>query len=404
MDVKLEVVRAEVLRRMRELGYSDESVRQTLIAFRELNDLAEKRGTDMYTKELGAALAARTTSPSTGKHSEWREEFFGRIARVCDSLIDTGEVDLSVRRSARGPALESEELRSAYERWEDELSDSELAAETKRGYLRMAGLFLEFVESVGVTSLPEAGGDTVTGFLANLRGGRWAGTQTCYLVLSLRPFIKHLGRRDLLDALLLADMSRERKIIPVIADEDQEAMVSACLDPNLVCRRDAAITLLALTSGMRSCDIAGMKLGDVDWGTGTISIVQSKTGNPLSIPLLPAVGNAICDYILEERPESSDDRLFLRRIAPHVGIACHSTIYQVIRGVQAVAGVVGAPCGTRALRHNAASRMLRAGIQLPTISAVLGHADPKSSDIYITADVERMRECVLPFPRGGANG
>lgn len=404
MGVSVETVCKEVLSRMAEFGYSEESVRQTKIALKELRELAEERGTSEYTEELGSALAARTTNPSTGRRSEWREEFFGRIARVCDSFASSGVVDLSPKKSARGVSLGSGALRSAYERWREELSGRDLADETKRGYLGMAGLYLEFLEGMGFTQLSEAGGDTVTSFLAELRKGRRAGTQTCYLVLSLRPFLKSLGRDDLLEALLLADMSRERKIIPVISDGDQEAMVRACLDTDLVCRRDAAITLLALTSGMRACDIVGMKVSDVNWSASAISIVQSKTGNPLTIPMLPAVGNAICDYVLHERPESEDDHLFLRRIAPLVGLSCHATVYAIIRGVQAAAGVVGAPCGTRALRHNAASRMLRAGVQLPTISAVLGHADPKSSDIYITADAERMRMCVLPFPRGGENG
>lgn len=169
MDVKLEVVCAEVLKRMDELGYSDESVRQTLVAFRELRELAGECDTEMYTEELGAAFAARTTSPYTGRHSEWREEFFGRVVRVCNSFARSGVVDLSVKRNARDPSLGSEALRSAYERWQDDLSERELADETKRGYLRLAGLYLEFLERSGVSALSEAGGDTVTRFLAELR-------------------------------------------------------------------------------------------------------------------------------------------------------------------------------------------------------------------------------------------
>ena len=36
--------------------------------------------------------------------------------------------------------------------------------------------------------------------------------------------------------------------------------------------------------------------------------------------------------------------------------------------------------GTRFLRHNAASRLLRAAVPLPTISAVLGHASQESTN------------------------
>ena len=56
--------------------------------------------------------------------------------------------------------------------------------------------------------------------------------------------------------------------------------------------------------------------------------------------------------------------------------------------------------GTRFLRHNAASRLLRAAVPLPTVSAVLGHASPDSTNLYMSVDRERLLECVLPVPEG----
>jgi hypothetical protein len=43
--------------------------------------------------------------------------------------------------------------------------------------------------------------------------------------------------------------------------------------------------------------------------------------------------------------------------------------------------------------------MLAAGVPHPTISAVLGHADPASVDAYLDTDAEAMRQCVLPLPQ-----
>ena len=64
------------------------------------------------------------------------------------------------------------------------------------------------------------------------------------------------------------------------------------------------------------------------------------------------------------------------------------------------AGVVEAKVGTRVLRHSAASRLLRAAVPLPTISAVLGHVDPESTNLYLSVDQARLLECVLPVPGG----
>ena len=47
------------------------------------------------------------------------------------------------------------------------------------------------------------------------------------------------------------------------------------------------------------------------------------------------------------------------------------------------------------LRHNAASTMVKNEVPIETIAAILGHSTPDTTDIYITTDVERLKDCVL---------
>jgi site-specific recombinase XerD len=44
--------------------------------------------------------------------------------------------------------------------------------------------------------------------------------------------------------------------------------------------------------------------------------------------------------------------------------------------------------------------MLRAAVALPTISAVLGHADLESTNQYLSVDHDRLLQCVLKVPEG----
>jgi len=104
--------------------------------------------------------------------------------------------------------------------------------------------------------------------------------------------------------------------------------------------------------------------------------------------------------VLNERPHSGDDHVFLRSVAPHTGLADHAAIYRVTAETFRKAGVADVRAGTRLLRHSAASRLLRAAVPLPTISAVLGHASPESTNTYLSVDEERLLECVLPLPEG----
>ena len=57
--------------------------------------------------------------------------------------------------------------------------------------------------------------------------------------------------------------------------------------------------MLALTTGLRACDIVGLRLGDIDWRARTVGIVQQKTGNPLTVPLTALLVAKLADYVLE---------------------------------------------------------------------------------------------------------
>ncbi len=72
----------------------------------------------------------------------------------------------------------------------------------------------------------------------------------------------------------------------------------------------------------------------------------------------------------------------------------------IINKVFRASGVEDVKVGSRALRYNAASKLLQAGTALPTISVILGHAHNDSTNVYLNADTERLRGCVLPLPEG----
>jgi integrase len=88
----------------------------------------------------------------------------------------------------------------------------------------------------------------------------------------------------------------------------------------------------------------------------------------------------------------------LRSVAPHTRLNDHATVHRVTVETFRKAGVTDVKAGTRLLRHNAASRLLAASVPLPTISAVLGHASPESTNLYMSVDRPRLLDCVLPLP------
>jgi site-specific recombinase XerD len=108
----------------------------------------------------------------------------------------------------------------------------------------------------------------------------------------------------------------------------------------------------------------------------------------------------LADYVLDERPGTADDHVFVRSVAPHTRLGGHASVHRVTVATFCKAGVTDAKAGTRLLRHNVASLLLRSAVALPTISAVLGHASEESTNVYLSVNRERLVECVLPVPTG----
>ena len=398
MDTTVTQIGDVVVAELRAAGYIESTIGNYEKSIKGLAEFVEERG-GVYTPSLGAEFASMTTSPRTGRFSAQRRFDFGRLVAVFDSYMHSGRVDLSVRkRGGGGRQPTSIEFATLIAAWETDMADRALALATRAAYGRVACSYLVFLEDSGVVSLDRADAASIFGFLESLLD-RWAKSSLFWVVLNFRPFLSFIQRSDLVDAVNLIGIKRSYRILPILSDHDAELVVQGCMS-QMISARDAALTLLALTTGLRACDIIALRLTDIDWRGQTIGIVQQKTGYPLTLPLAALVTAKLAAYVLDERPDSNDDHVFLRSVAPYTGLADHASIYTVIAKTFRKAGVTDIKAGTSFLRHNAASRLLRASMPLPTISAVLGHASPESTNLYMSVDEDRLLECVLPIPGG----
>lgn len=399
MDTTITRIGEIVVAELRSAGYMESTIGQYGKSIKAFTAYARRRGAGVYTPALGARFASLTTSPRTGRFSAQRRFDYRRLVALFDSYVRTGRVDLSMRkRGGGGPRPTSARFVALDASWEADMAERGLAAATREAYGRTARGYLCFLESRRIFDLDAADGGSVLAFLGSL-SPRWAKTSRFWVVSNFRPFLVFTGRADLVDAVNLAGARRWHPIVPVLGEADLRRVATACAS-GAVCARDAAITLLALSTGLRACDIVALRLGDIDWRGQTICLVQQKTGNPLTVPLTVILASRLADYVLRERPEAGDDHVFVRRVAPHVRLGGHAAIHRVTATVFRAAGVTDAKGGTRLLRHSAASSMLRAATPLPTIAAVLGHASEESTKQYMSVDEHRLLGCVLPVPQG----
>lgn len=167
-------------------------------------------------------------------------------------------------------------------------------------------------------------------------------------------------------------------------------------DSTLTLRNRAIGTLLFFT-GIRGCDIVQLEFSNIDWVNEEIRLTQQKTSDGLVLPLTATMGNAIYDYIANERPNSIDTHIFLSELKPYNPLKSKAmwTISSKIYEAASIRQNTGDRRGTHLFRYNIATFFAGKGISRPVISAILGHSDPNSLDYYLFADMTHLRECAL---------
>lgn len=170
---------------------------------------------------------------------------------------------------------------------------------------------------------------------------------------------------------------------------------------NALTLRDRAIGKLAYYTGLRSCDIVFMELASIDWECDLIRLKQQKIEEPLELPLTATVGNAIYDYLTDERPSVDCPILFLTQKGPYRGMGS-SNIWRVAARIMEEAGIrqsKGDRKGFHIFRHHLATTLLGNGAPQAVISAALGHTVPESVETYLSADFVHLKECALSIAR-----
>jgi site-specific recombinase XerD len=162
-------------------------------------------------------------------------------------------------------------------------------------------------------------------------------------------------------ALLSFPVNRTSKIYPVLPMSDVARLLDAIDRRTAGGKRAYAVMALGAELALRACDIVALKLGDINWASGEMRIVQSKTSNMVALPLTERVWESLQDYILNARPKSDERHIFLRLNQPHKPLKAAVTIGEIYRDCCKVAGFP--PCKSfHTLRRSLATAMVTSGV------------------------------------------
>ena len=198
---------------------------------------------------------------------------------------------------------------------------------------------------------------------------------------------------------LLPDIKRTPATLPQVWSEDEIQRILSVIDTaNPVGKRNYAIFLLLARTGLRISDVVGLKFSHINWKMNCISVVQSKTGHALSVPLSREVGMAIISYLQHGRPYSGSDVIFLSHNAPFQPLDAHNNFHPEMRKYLRRAGISynsRQHSGVHTMRASFATNMLKKGASLQNISQILGHSDIHVTGTYLRVDIDQLRICSL---------
>ncbi|MCR4616811.1 MAG: tyrosine-type recombinase/integrase [Lachnospiraceae bacterium] len=292
-----------------------------------------------------------------------------------------------------------------------QVSTMGLAKSTAKSRCSRVRKMLLYFEANGKYSFAEVDHSDVSGYLITERfkDRKPRGIQS--ELYTLRGFLIYAEENGFIDnknlhaAIIIHKINTVRIITTLTYQQEKDILEDE--PDSLVNKRDIAIALLALHSGLRTCDIRSLKFSDINWEKQCLSLTQRKTGVPLEIPIDAETENAIIDYVLNERRNCDSDIIFITGVGPTQELKRrHYRIRYRAKG--SVSENTIPHDGLHIFRRTFASRLLNAGVELPIISEMLGQISKNTVQCYLSTDETKMKRCslslsMIPYEGGAYN-
>lgn len=250
--------------------------------------------------------------------------------------------------------------------------------------------------------LQELSAALIADFLEHLEQARGNSARTRNARLAaIHSFFRYVAFQEPAQVLLcqrvLAIPSKRyvRRPINFLGREEMEALLAAPDPTTWTGRRDRALLLLALQTGLRVSELVGLRSEDVVLGAGAHVRCQGKGRKERTTPLRKEVV-ALLGAWLRERGGRPDDPLFPN---PRGGFLSRDAVEHLVAKHVVAAGQKNPSLLTKkvsphVLRHSTAMELLQHGVDRSVIALWLGHEGVETTQMYLHADM-RLKEKAL---------
>jgi integrase/recombinase XerD len=246
--------------------------------------------------------------------------------------------------------------------------------------------------------------EDVDGFLAAKGKQGWGRVSVAASAKALRAFFKHAAMRGWCTARIAAGVDSPRVFqhegLPIgPCWPDVQRLIATTVGDSARDIRDRAILILLATYGLRSSEVSGLHLEDVNWESEKLSIARPKQRRAQEYPLVSEAGEAILNYLRKARPRCPQREIFLTSNAPFHRLS-QGALYHLVSTRLNALGIHVPRRGPHSLRHACGGHLVAEGFSLKEIGDHLGHRSAYATRIYAKVDLAGLRE-VASFDLGG---
>jgi site-specific recombinase XerD len=249
----------------------------------------------------------------------------------------------------------------------------------------------------------------IAAFLDHLETDRGNGPRTRNLRLTaIRSLFKYAALRHPEHAAVIAQVlsippkRHQKRQVTFLTAAEASALINAPDLSRWEGRRDRAILTLAIHAGLRVSELIALDCGDIVLGTGAHVRCEGKGRKHRTVPLTTPA-QAVLTTWLAERAGRPADPLFatrtgrrLSRDAIEQRVATHANTAR-----ERCPSLIGKQLHPHVLRHSCAMSLLQAGVDTTVIALWLGHADVRSTQPYLHADLTiKEKALALITPAG----
>lgn len=259
-----------------------------------------------------------------------------------------------------------------------------LSENTIESYQMKLGYFIKWCKNRQVNDIQDVEAIHIRGFLADMGKRDLADSYQYYSAAFIRAWLNYCLRDELITVNPFAKVKmpkKSKKILPAFTEDELKDILRVCAT-----KRDEAIVLTLLDSGVRASELCALNVGDVNFKNGRVMVKAGKGEKDRIVYISATTRKAVVRYLAERGEPSAKEPLFITTRQARMTL---SGIVQLMDRLQQKTGIEHLSAHT--FRRTFALRSARSGMNVHVLAQLMGHADIQMLRKYLDIKEEDLK-------------